>query len=352
MADPVTQTGASADGADPLTTALKEAEVAKARSEAETAGIALEKERLNTLLPDLSKVDRGSLESSKSSDPPLFGSVLAQRALGVVAKEVADLAIKAIGNGEMRVLITGDPELALSDALYRDVMTALEQLIDAADSALKSTTPTSTHARLAFDPEQSLLERDPARPLVAGLAGTAVSAVAAALPAVLSLFSAHRTISSATQSASDLAGAAAVAGALLNAKPADLTVTHDDFRLLPDGPVYKRLGELSDRRASLAARKLELEDSDPKNAKLTTAPIASMISGIDAFIASLTATPKGATRSPLATAALREQLHPQQDTPQGDPKPFTHVLLVKSEGGSAQQVIDDRPCSSRTNSPL
>jgi len=64
--------------------------------------------------------------------------------------------------------------------------------------------------------------------------------------------------------------------------------------------------------------------------------LESVTTAIDAFSASLIAVADGATRSPLAIAATREQLHPDA------PDAFTHALLVRSESGGASQTIDDK----------
>ena len=61
------------------------------------------------------------------------------------------------------------------------------------------------------------------------------------------------------------------------------------------------------------------------------------VQSIDAFITSVTAVPTGGTRSPLMTAMLRDELHT------GGNSSKHYVLVVKSQGGAAQGVTDDRP---------
>jgi hypothetical protein len=157
---------------------------------------------------------------------------------------------------------------------------------------------------------------------------------------VLSLLAAHRTVTTVATTPSDLAAAAASAGALKRANSQGV-VFHDDFRLTPQGAVYTKLEALNDRRRLLAARKTVLEaagahpDHDsPGDSSTGAALVDNLLAAVDAFMGSLRAVPQGSNRSPLTIAALRDQLH--------DASGFTHVLLVKAEGASTQQVVDDR----------
>jgi hypothetical protein len=91
--------------------------------------------------------------------------------------------------------------------VYEDVASGLQQLIDAADGVLEKTDPETieeTVQTAGVTPVDTALE--------------AVGAAAGAVTAVLSLLSAHRTLSSAAVTSSDLA-AVAVAGAIR--RPAD-----------------------------------------------------------------------------------------------------------------------------------
>jgi hypothetical protein len=218
----------------------------------------------------------------------------------------------------------------------------------------------------------------------------AAGAVASAIPAVLSLLSAHRTLSSAAVTASDLAAVAAVAGSM---RSESTRVFHDDFRLVPGSGVYALAGSVAGKRQELVARKIALGDkksdlsADLAAAKAelgafekATPPdqdevldaqkkvagvqaqldevevrvgvVDSLLTAADSFITTIRAVPGGGGRSPLATAALHEQLHAGDgidtdgDTPadeeHGENK-YTHVLLVKTQSGQVQQMLDNRP---------
>jgi hypothetical protein len=208
----------------------------------------------------------------------------------------------------------------------------------------------------------------------------------------LSLFSAHRTVATASLTSDDVAAAAAAAGALRSTVP-DAVLVHDDVRLLSKGAVHQKLAELGGKRQQLSGRNIALEDEKARTAAelsaargriedlktaLTTATgdaaarlskqledermevasqeerlskaevrlglIDSVSEAIDTFVASLTAVPEGANRSPLGLAAMRERLHAGGAVSGGQGHaPFTHVLLVKAGIGSAQQTVDDKP---------
>jgi hypothetical protein len=223
-----------------------------------------------------------------------------------------------------------------------------------------------------------------------GSALPALQAVASAVPAALSLLTAHRTLSTSADTVDSFAAAAAAAGELIYGR-VDYEVFHDDFRLLSTaGAVQDKVSSLADKRQELVALKITLEQAKStdtaqlgalKSAVNTSeeafakakgeqkrealrsamtadfakiaesetavgksaarlAPIESALSAIDAFTTSMRMTVAGATRSPLTTAILREKLHgggSQSATL------FTHVLLVKAEPGSVQQLVEDRP---------
>jgi hypothetical protein len=144
-----------------------------------------------------------------------------------------------------------------------------------------------------------------------------------------------------TATVDDFAASAAIAGAL---KGNNLRrgVFLDSARLLPDGGVRDRLKSLHDQRHALVERKIELEASQPTaqgaqpagDLVEAIALIASVISGIDAFVEHLTAVPEGANRSPLTAAAMREGLHDGS---------FSHALLVRAQSASGAQLVNDKP---------
>jgi hypothetical protein len=351
----------------------REAESRKATAEAEKSTAAADRDRVAALIPDFSKVERGSLELK--GDQPLFASPLANRALDEGAETLVTEALEVLPQGgKWRVLVTSDAELATSHAAYIDVVTGLDQLFETAEDLIDKISRADT------------LEFLPVVPAIAALAG--------AVPGLLSLFSAHRTVTTAPVTVGDLAAAAATAGALKRAEPGG-TVVHDDFRVLETSRVHQKLAALSKKREELVGHRIALESEKTAKsteleaahanikeitAQLQAAPadaqpalraklketqdeaasleqaisaatvklglIESVQSAIDAFVASLTAVPEGGKRSPLAQAAMREHLHDVADSTKPtdkDPGAFTHVLLVKGNGGSAVQTVEDRP---------
>jgi hypothetical protein len=325
------------------------------------AGAARQAE-IAALIPDFSKVDRGSLDVK--GDQALFGSALGTRALDHAAKTIATIVIgRMTPKDTWKVLVSSEVDLASADASYVDVTTGLDELIKAAEKLLAQTKPTEPGA---IKPQGLPL----------------IGALAAAVPGVLSLFSSHRTVTTTKMTIGNVAAAAAVAGALKGQVETG-TVAHDQFRLVPTGDVRAKLDTLAERRRQLTARKVELDtartsaasgqaQSSDTIARLqaalaqasgSTAAIEAQIEqaradrrrqdaaqaiaatlvgmvdagieAIDAFVTALRTVPQGARRSPLTAAALHEQIHQAGG--------FTHVLLVQSQNGSASQVIDDKP---------
>jgi hypothetical protein len=349
-------------------------------AEAEKAASTAQAERIATYLPDLSKVKRGKLDLEKA-ELPLFAGALENRALTEAAIEVAT-SVKTVEEltEDSRILVTSDAELAASHAAYLEVMGGLDQIDTAATGLL---------AELAA-PGEAVPEHEEAEPKVraefAPVAAIA-QAVATVLPGALSLFSAHRAVATSETTVEDLEAAAAVAGQLVGWKP---TIVHDGFRLLVDGPLRRKLEQLNTHRQNLVSRQLAFGDEkarvtedlalakaeleaakadlkeSPKDqaakqqvrtstgdvadaerklahAELRLGLVVSAIEAIDAFSNSLTEVPEGAVRSPLTLATMREHLQAAPEWKQ-DTKPshFTHILLVKGNGGSTTQVIDDR----------
>lgn len=337
------------DSDAPLARQPHEAEMRKATPDADKAATAARRDQLAGLIPDFSKVQRGSLEIE--GQQPLFGTALAHRALEAAAAPAVQRAASTLPDSA-RVVVTSEADLATSDATYHAVDMGLEQLTAAARQLL----------------EETARERLVGTPIV--------GAIAAAVPGLLSLFSARRTVTKAQVTVDDLAAAAAAAGALRKANP-HIAVVHDDFRLLPTGGIRDELATLSGLREQLAGDKLvrdqervrittdlatarkmlENPSGDVDKQKLELAQkqadgyeqalsglavrsglVDSVCEAIDVFVASLNVVPEGDRRSPLTLALMRQQLHKSEDGPG-----FTHVLLVKAEGGSAEQTVDDRP---------
>jgi hypothetical protein len=354
---------AARDAAQTLDPALerqkREAEAKKSVAEAEKATADARRAQISALVPDLSKVERG--ETTVTGSQPLFSSVLAHRALDGAVADLVERVLKAIPEGDT-VLVTSDSDLATSDAAYLEVNSGLEQLIAAADE-LKS------------QAEQRAV-------------GAIVGALAAAIPPVLSLLSAHRAVSSNPVTVDDTTATAVVAGGLT---ASGRTIRLDDFRLVPTGRIVQRAKDLGERRSSLIELKLTkeqdrndleaqrvsadqriselkktlegLEPESPEGKRVRSSLeeegrnreevsvavkdlgviiglIDSLISSIDAFSTAIHAVPEGAKRSPLVSASLREEAHGEDST-------FSRILFVKASAGSVDQVFSDRPLWSK-----
>jgi hypothetical protein len=338
------------------------------------------------LVPDITKIDKG--ETSIAKDQALRGAGLAHRALSSATDQLSS-RLEAVLSPVETILVTDDPDLASSDAAYVDVTTGLEQLAAAADHLLRQTAQ-----------RRSLGSMLPA-----------AGAVAGALPALVSLLSSRRAVSSFTSSPDDIAAVALVAGALATRGH---KVRLDDFRLVPNARVFRLEKGLREQRSELIDRKVELEyeraeketernsaqgrideltrqlgrptaevtrpdqlrwrderedaraDRDrasegAKNATMALGLIDDLCVNIDAFLLALRTVPAGGKRSPIVLAALQEGLHP---TPQDDSTPseddsnasdgdvkssgnFGKVLFVAAAAGSVDQVFSDKPLWSK-----
>lgn len=319
---------------------VAKAEAKELQIKNETAEIARDKasfevqqQRVQALAPDFSKVDRGSLELK--GEQPLFGTILARQALVEAAKGVASAVKKAFPDeSELSILVTGDAELATSDAVYWNVVTALDQLKGVTENLLSSTLPpaAATGAPIPAADQAKIAPLSVLAPAVSAGASLA----AQVLPGIISLLAAHRTVSVAPVSASDLGSALAVAGSLKKALKS-CKIVHDDFRLLTKGALDEAVTNLITNRGRLAEAKVRLEAEHPEG-KAAIRAIEEALTAVNAFVSYLTAVPAGAMRSPLATAVLREQLHPESD---GTMK-FSHVLLVKADAGSTTEETEER----------
>jgi hypothetical protein len=303
------------EAATPAAKALREAERAKAAAQASNDTLTAQRSEVASLIPDFSKVERGKLEPGSQ---PLFGGTLAQAALkkasGALVGRLAS-AIPAEHGSQVRLLITSDASLVDSDATYRQVLAGTKWLNESSKALL-----------------QALEPPDPAETVHALAVVGVLGALAAAVPGVLSLFSAHRAITSSVVEPGDLAAAAAVAGEFRAQQPS-WEILHDEIRILSGQTrIEAELRELNEQRQKLATLKLNATAGSPQAAQLDAA-----LQAVDAFVTGITAIPTAGTHSPLMTAMLRDELHP----PEGSAGRY--VLVVKSQGGSAQGVTDDKP---------
>ena len=269
-------------------------------------------------VPDLSKVSTGS--TTVDSGTQLFGSALVLEALGEAGRAAGGEIADKVTDKSKYVLVTTEIDLASTDAMYGQVKEGLEQLLQAAkDLTAPAVTEPAPPERISGGQES----------IIAGAVGLA----AAALPAVVSLFSANRKISGAAVSADDTQAAIAVAAGMAQHET-PLKVLMDDFRTVNrTGGIGNLLDEVNAQRLILAGRKAELTNSGPEDSS-TLALVGQVAAAIDAFLASILAVPTGATRSAYTSAILRERLHDGS---------IPCVVLIKGVGGSTAQVVNDKP---------
>lgn len=363
------------------------AEADKAETDAEKAADDAVQARLTGILPDVSKVERGSLEVT--GDSPVFSAALGYRAMRAAAASVAN---EMSNLGEARVLVTSDPDLATSTSTYLEVVAGLQALVDAGEAAMGDDDPCKG------------LEGQPTQML--GVAATAtvgaINAISAALPGVLSLFAARRSVTTKPVTTSHLGACAEVIRAMGRQQKGG-KFFHDGFRIARAGHVYRLAERVSVLRNQLGGRVLDLtrqhviaqdalrsaeaavaaaekalkegeQDQENLRKALAEAKDAVLVaqarsdvlaaskslcegtlSTIDKTMTALHAVPANG-RSMLSTASLLESVYPNlapadesievlghvfQQQPA--PETFNYILLIKAEGGQATQLLDDKP---------
>jgi hypothetical protein len=321
-------------------------------AEADKAAMSAKQAEISSLIPDLSKVKDSTITAT--SGAAIGGSALTFGGLAHAADEIAKKV--APEKAQRRFLVTSDSGLASDDTVYLEVTGGLGKLQAAATRLLAETAAPKDERRSQAGRGPGIVAESVAAGAAAGMAaGPLVGAVAAAIPQVLSVLSAERSLATQAITVSDLAAAAAVAGALIALPDGRARVMHDEFRLVSRDPVQKSVDDLSDARMRLAARKLELavrkstleaemKDGGTAQQKATIATIVasaslvdSLLASIDAFITGIRAVPEGGMRTPLGTASLYHAIH---DTSRDG---ITHVLLVKAQAAQSAMLTDDRP---------
>ena len=297
-----------------------------AAQKARVAALALEKQELELraaqlahqkalggLAPDLKGVTASGLETS--GDLAAGSAMLTYRALRVAAEQV----VKSLNlpREDQQILVTADPDLSAATGTLHDLVAGLKAIESAVEAALAT----------RGEPKDKELFKSlglPAAPLLA--------AVSTALPGVLSLASAQRTLTTAKVEASDLSAASEVLRAGL-ARGGHWR--HDDFRPTQAGGLHARVAALSVARGHVAARKQALAGSEDADDVAQAALCEAAISSIDTFLAAVRTVPAGAKRSPLTTAVLADHLMSAE--------PSSWILLVKSCPGSSTMLTDNRP---------
>ena len=357
----------------PAAVLAKESEHRQSAAEADLAASTARRTSLGALLPDLSSVPASKLDVT--GDQLLWAPVAAHRALEKAAEEIKKRLADALPAQGPTVLVTTDADLVRAETAYQEVTTGITQLTTAAGKVLEE------------------LDRKPDSVNDASLSpvSDAIAAIAAALPGVLSMFTADRRVTSKAQSVSDHAAVAAVIGAL-DPLDASRSFAHATFRLLRASNVYQDLTALNDTVETVKARKIgidheknaattalsigqkELDEALAEEAKRAKAgePVDSALSAridsvaqrIDAakdqiadleskltyiemllgstggFLEVIKQPSESGGRSPLDVAVIHERLHKSVDDGTSE---FSHVLLLTVEGGSGYQSISNRP---------
>lgn len=369
----------------------REAEARKAQADADKAAADARAAQVAGFVPDLSKVEGGTTDVK--GDKAVFSSVLAHRALTTAAAELAEDVERHLVRDEP-VLLTTDPDLVASDAPYVEVANGLAYLTAAADKLLSARPARPPKSAKSTAPAQAGIgpwatgAATPSASVAAAAAGVA-TAVAAAVPQLLSLVSPKRSVSSSAATVDDTAAVALVARELTRR---NRPVRLDDFRLVPQGELFRREARLRERRSQLGELRATVEQEraahdlaradeqaradqltrqiDAPEAATTTddrrrwederslarhgrddaadkakdgsaelAAVDALLTSIDAFLVTIHAVPAGGDRSPIVLASLREGLRGQGGT---SPE-ISRVLFLKAAAGSVDQLFSDRP---------
>jgi hypothetical protein len=276
------------------------------------------------MVPDLQEVKRGELTSAEGKVG--FSTLLKVKALADAADRVRQ-AVKGDGKDKYRVFVTADPLLLQRDAMRKGLTDRLSRLAEVLEGFLGAS-PDSGPKVETFDPVSAVV--------------AAATGLSKAIPGVLSLFAAHRTLTVQDLTVEDAEAVAAVAGSLASAEVGERVVI-DSFRFLESDPPPEN-GKAS---AVLAARDrlqkalidlqkaLAVEKVKPKEeADAAWIAAAEAIAAVarDTLDAADTI-PSGGTMSPLTAAVAVEHIR------LGD---YQYVLLVQEAGASVVELASDR----------
>ena len=131
----------------PAAKAQREAEREKGAAQATNDAATAQRTEVASLVPDLSKVDRGQLDAGSQ---PLFGATLAQAALKDASRALVrrlSVVITAEQDARVRLLITSDASLVDSDAIYRQVLGGTEWLDATSEALLEALAPPTRRLR-------------------------------------------------------------------------------------------------------------------------------------------------------------------------------------------------------------
>jgi hypothetical protein len=396
--------------------ATDEANARKAAADASTSALTLAQTQYKSLVPDLTGVSANAVTDKSAG--VAFSGLVTYSALNHAAEMIASRVSAVLGGpghvGRPTILVTSQSDLLSNDLLAKTVATSLNQLVAFADQVLAEP---ETADQPPAEPQASddIAHRKIAGPELAGLpivppgaelsagAGAPVglglvgggpvglaAAVAAGVPAIISLFSSTTTVKDHAEDITDLATTTSVVAAVAD-KLDGFTVVHEDFRLAPQASqIRTAYQQLAEKRAALAIRQeamqatknkadLEQKQAEQKQdaAKKASPPtddpgltvqvaralqtsadaaaeltlISGTIASIDAFNTAVNATAAG-TRSPLALASLNELLHQDAASGDSDSDAIGYVLSVKGLSGQSEEYTKDRHVSFDTYTTL
>jgi hypothetical protein len=290
---------------DPSQAALNEAQARQAIASAELTEQQALQAKYAALVPDLTKVAAGTVDTS--NDKGGMASALSFAAMKHAAQRAHESLHNKIDDmSSMRILLTSDQNLVTSSSAALDVASELEQL--------------NTRAKDLLQPPTARRPAE-ARALVGT---TAISLAAAAIPGVLSFFAKHESLITSVTAANDLAAVAAVAGALMGESNGP-TLKSDIFQRAVRGPVYQQADDLAAKLAQLQSL----------TGDAVTQEVKDLIKLIENTLAAIISVPKGGMLSPLAAANFWNLAFDGATS-------ITHILLVKSETGATTELFDQR----------
>lgn len=261
--------------------------------------------------PELKGLERGK---TTAPDDILYSTLITTRALEKAAVEVVK-AVKRTDTNAYRIFLTSDADLVSRDGHLRSLMSRLEAL---------------TAVVRGF-----LTAHEPRRDLAAGSVFGAATAAAKLIPGVLELFAANRTLAAKPITIDDARALTAVAGALADAEGDDFLQFDDTRFLSANTNVQVQRDALESATVDLQVKVTE-ERAKPTEEQdeswLAAAP--SLVKAGQDALAVLDAVPNGAKSSPLVSAIAIELMRESD---------MDFILVVQAAGGSATQLINDRP---------
>lgn len=304
-----------------------------AASRKRTADLAAEASRLDNLaklqgaatstVPDLKGIERGR---TTAPDSVLYATHLMTKALNNAAGSVMR-AVKANAGDKYRIFITADPDLLSRDAHLQSLASRLTSLRNQIEEFTTKASGVDDVAVESFAP----------------VLFSAIAAGAKLVPGLLELFAANRSITSAPINVDDGQAVTAVAGALAAAEGDDFLILDDTCLLGPGSQVDMDRGALAEAVVALKGEIAAVQDGiAARGTPATTqemewlAAAATLVQAGQDSLVVLDTVPAGAGVSPLVAAMSMELVRRGQ---------LDYILVVQSAGGSATQLISDRPLS-------